>query len=104
MPSLPRRTPASPLEPLVTPAVHATDWPLIYILLTVFIILSLEFALAITWIRIHNLRSKARWRSLRERGVIIVSGAAMVWAQDLPSRRGGISRMNLHDARRDRGK
>jgi hypothetical protein len=36
---------------------------------------------------------------LRERGVVVVSGAAMIWVHDLPSNREGISRINLHEAK-----
>lgn len=102
MPSLPILPLTSPLDLRVTPATPATDWPLLYILLAASIILALEVALVITWLRIHNLRSKARWRRLRERGVVVVSGAAMIWVDDLPTRREGISRINLHEARWDR--
>jgi hypothetical protein len=82
-------SPSSPLLPRQTPALdESRDWTLLWILITHTAILALELVLALAWIRIHNLRSKARWRRLRERGVVVVSGAAMIWAYDLPLRRG----------------
>jgi hypothetical protein len=80
-------SPATPLSPYTTPTTYERDWPLISVLIAVFGILFLEFTLAIVWIRIHNLRNKARWRRLRNRGVVIVSGAALVWVEDLPPRK-----------------
>jgi hypothetical protein len=96
MPALPSVRPITPLSPRTTVATYERDWPLIWVLTTVFGIVFLEFVLAITWICIHNLRSKARWRHLRERGVVIVSGAALVWVDDLPLRR-QISYFNLRE-------
>jgi hypothetical protein len=73
---------------------HPTDWGLIWILVVVASILLFETVLAVAWIRIQNLRSKAHWRRLRQRGIVIVDGPALVWADDLPPQR-GISYFNL---------
>jgi hypothetical protein len=75
---------------------HHYDWTLIWILVAVGAFLLLELGLAIAWLRIHNLRSKARWSRLREQGVVVVSGAAMVWMDDLPIKR-GVSYVNLRE-------
>lgn len=86
MPAIKALPPCSPLTPRSTPAHYSHDWPLIWILITVGSILLLEIVLALAWLRIHNLRSKARWKRLRDRGVVIVSGAALLWTRDLPLR------------------
>jgi hypothetical protein len=71
-------------------------------LTSVSIILFFELVVAIAWIRILHLRSQARWRRLRERGVVIVSGPALVWVQDLPVQR-QVSYLNLRErVERDR--
>jgi hypothetical protein len=75
---------------------HHYDWTLISILIGVGAFLLLELAFAIAWLRIHNLHSKARWSRLREQGVVVVSGAAMVWMNDLPIKR-GVSHVNLEE-------
>jgi hypothetical protein len=83
---------------------HHYDWTLIWVLVAVGALLLLELALTIAWLRIHNLRSKARWSRPREQGVVVVSGAAMVWMDDLPIKR-GVSHVNLKEAvRKDEGR
>jgi hypothetical protein len=76
---------------------HHHDWTLIWILVGVGAFLLLELVLALAWLRIHNLRSKARWSRLRERGVVVVSGAAMVYMDGIPTGR-GISYVNFKQA------
>jgi hypothetical protein len=76
---------------------HPLDWHLLWILVIVAGILVFQCALALAWIRFHNLNSKARWRRLRERGVVVVHGPALVWAADLPPRR-DVSYINLGQA------
>jgi hypothetical protein len=76
---------------------HPYDWTLFWILVGVGVFLLFELALALAWLRIHNLRSKARWSRLRERGVVVVSGAAMVYMDSVPTGR-GISYVNLKQA------
>jgi hypothetical protein len=83
MPAVRVLSSSSPLATRMTSAHHIRDWPLTWVLIAVGSILFLELILAIVWIRIHNLRSKARWRRLRQRGVVIVSGAALLWTKDL---------------------
>jgi hypothetical protein len=91
--------PPSPRSPRTPPD---RDWPLIWVLTSVSIILFFELVVAIAWIRILHLRSQARWRRLRERGVVIVSGPALVWVQDLPVQR-QVSYLNLRErVERDR--
>jgi hypothetical protein len=70
------------------------DWELFWILLTVGLILFLEVVLAVVCIRTHNRQSKARWKRLRERGVVIVSGPAIAWVRDLPLQQ-QVSYLNL---------
>lgn len=72
------------LTPKHTPNPFLIDWELLSIILVVSCIVLLEIAAALAYIRIHNLRSKARWRRLRERGVVIVDGPTLIWADDLP--------------------
>jgi hypothetical protein len=76
---------------------HPHDWTLICVLVGVGAFLLLELVLALAWLRIHNLRSKARWSRLRERGVVVVSGAAMVYMDSVPTGR-GVSYVNLKQA------
>jgi len=76
---------------------HSLDWHLLWILVAVAGILVFQGTLAIVWIRYHNLSSKARWRRLRERGVVFVNGPALLWAADLPPQR-NISYINLGQA------
>jgi hypothetical protein len=76
---------------------HPHDWTLICVLVGVGAFLLLELVLALAWLRIHNLRSKARWSRLRERGVVVVSGAAMVYMDSVPTGR-VISHVNLKQA------
>ncbi|KAF2036008.1 hypothetical protein EK21DRAFT_106841 [Setomelanomma holmii] len=80
--SIPSSNLNTPFSPRSTPA--ARDRELFWILLAISLILFLETFLAIAWIRRHNLASKARWKRLRERGVVIVSGPAIAWVGDLP--------------------
>ena len=59
------------------------DWELIWVILGAIGIVFLEIVIVVAYIRFHNLRSKARWRRLRERGVVIVDGPTLIWADDL---------------------
>jgi hypothetical protein len=97
MPAIHIHPPSNPFQRLQTPVTNHRDWALIWILLTVTAVVVIEIILAIVWIRIHNLRSKARWRRLRERGVVIVNGAALVWIHDLPMQN-GVSYFHLKQA------
>ncbi|PZC98046.1 hypothetical protein A1F97_02579 [Pyrenophora tritici-repentis] len=62
----------------------STDKTQLFIILVVVGILLFETFLAIAYIRYHNLSSKARWRRLRERGVVVVNGPALIWTDTLP--------------------
>jgi hypothetical protein len=84
----------NPLLSRTTFATYPQDWDLIYILITIAILIILELILVFTCIRIHNLHSKARWKRLRERGVVVVNGPALIWMDNLPLRR-GISLFNV---------
>jgi hypothetical protein len=96
MPTLPIHPPNNPLTPRTTPTIHTRDVTILWILVTVLSILFLELILALAWIRIHNIRSKARWRSLRKRGIVVVSGPALIWASDLPVQR-QVSKFDLRE-------
>jgi hypothetical protein len=86
MPAIQKLPPCSPFFARSTPAHHARDWPLIWILITVGSILLLEAVLVVALLRRSTLRRRARWRRLHDRGVVIVSGAALLWTRDLPLR------------------
>ncbi|KAI2479141.1 hypothetical protein Ptr902_09352 [Pyrenophora tritici-repentis] len=62
----------------------STDKTQLFVILVVVGILLFETFLAIAYIRYHNLSSKARWRRLRERGVVVVNGPALIWTDTLP--------------------
>ncbi|KAL5121357.1 hypothetical protein ACEQ8H_000825 [Pleosporales sp. CAS-2024a] len=100
MPAIDAPPPHSPLSSRKTPAHPPRDWPLIWVLSALSLILSLQLVLAIAWIRVHNVRSKARWQRLRQRGVVIVSGAALLWSQDVaaPALKPSISHQYLQQA------
>lgn len=77
------------------PALHAAraaqgthdfplDLPLIWILVVLASIFIFQTAAILSLLRLHNVRSKARWRRLRERGVVIVDGPTLIWRDDLP--------------------
>lgn len=97
MPAIISPKTSSPLSPRSSPAKHPLDWELLCILVIVASILIAELILAIGSIRWHNLRSKARWKRLREHGVVIVSGPALLWAGDIPVPR-QVSYFNLRAA------
>ncbi|KAH7086739.1 hypothetical protein FB567DRAFT_592610 [Paraphoma chrysanthemicola] len=59
----------TPFTPRSTPTPR--DWELIWILVAIGVILFLEVVLAIVWIRKQNLNSKARWKRLRDRGIVV---------------------------------
>jgi hypothetical protein len=59
---------------------------LIWVLVTVGSILLLEALLVVALLHRSTLRRRARWRRLHDRGVVIVSGAALLWTKDLPLR------------------
>ncbi|KAF1946293.1 hypothetical protein EJ02DRAFT_329435, partial [Clathrospora elynae] len=62
------------------------DWTLIWIIFGVagILILILETAFVFTAIRLANVYSKARWTRLRQRGVVIVDGPALIWTDTIP--------------------
>ncbi|KAH3948297.1 hypothetical protein HBI56_124950 [Parastagonospora nodorum] len=94
MPAMDLPSQSYTLSARAAPAHLPRDWPLIWTLITVGVILVIELVFAILWIRVHNLRSKARWARLHQRGVVIVSGAALLWTEDLPLKP-YISHLNL---------
>ncbi|KAH4026153.1 hypothetical protein HBH92_173650 [Parastagonospora nodorum] len=94
MPALDLLSQSYTLSARAAPAHLPRDWPLIWTFITVGVILVIELVFAILWIRVHNLRSKARWARLHQRGVVIVSGAALLWTEDLPLKP-YISHLNL---------
>lgn len=80
------------LEP--TTHEYPIDWQLIWIILGVTVVILFQICAVLTCIWIHNIRSKARWLRLRERGIVIVDGPALIWADDLPPQ-STISTFNL---------
>jgi hypothetical protein len=94
MPAMDLLSQSYTLSVRAAPAHPPHDWPLTWVLIIVGLILVIELVLAILWIRVQNLRSKARWARLRQRGVVIVSGAALLWTEDLPLKP-YISHLNL---------
>jgi len=78
MPALPTST-HIPLAPLSLP-----DWPLFLIIIGVLIILLCQIILVIAFLRWSNVHSKARWRRLRQRGVVILDGPALIWTNPIP--------------------
>ncbi|KAH7076554.1 hypothetical protein BKA63DRAFT_564940 [Paraphoma chrysanthemicola] len=82
----------TPFTPRSTPT-HR-DWELIWILVAISVILFLEVVLPIVWIRKQNLNSKARWKRLRHRGIVVVSGPAIARGGDLPLQQ-EVSYLNL---------
>ena len=102
----PRPAPASmpavlladtPLSPRSTPDRYPVDWDMFWILLAVTGILLLEAAIAIGWVCFHHTRSTRRWQRMRKKGVVVVSGPALLWVGDLPVRN-QISYFNLRQA------
>jgi hypothetical protein len=68
------------------PAAHRsrTDWPLLWVLISVSSILIFQVLIVIAFIRWANVHSKARWRRLRQRGVVILDGPALIWTNPIP--------------------
>ena len=60
------------------------DWAQLFVILAVVGILLIQTVLAIAYIRFLNLSSKARWRRLRQRGVVFVNGPALIWTSTIP--------------------
>lgn len=60
------------------------DRPQFCVILAVLGIVLIQTTLAIAYIRFLNLNSKARWRRLRQRGVVIVDGPALIWTNEIP--------------------
>jgi hypothetical protein len=96
MPALSILPPTTPHSPRTTRATYPHDWEPIWVLVTVLSILVVEVVLALSWLRIHNLRCKARWKNLRERGVVVVNGPSLIWVENLPLRR-TVSHFNLRE-------
>ncbi|KAH8733003.1 hypothetical protein GQ44DRAFT_15365 [Phaeosphaeriaceae sp. PMI808] len=87
----------NPHSPRSMPTTHSFDAELIWTLFILSGILLLQAVLGISCIHYHNLRSKARWRILRERGIVIVNNSTLVWADSLPLQ-SQISYINLKNA------
>ncbi|KAH6879161.1 hypothetical protein BKA58DRAFT_436854 [Alternaria rosae] len=60
------------------------DWPLFLIILGVIIILLFQILFVFALLRWSNVRGKARWKRLRQRGVVILDGPALIWANSMP--------------------
>ncbi|KAF2132547.1 hypothetical protein P153DRAFT_262898, partial [Dothidotthia symphoricarpi CBS 119687] len=58
-------------------------------------ILVLEAFATIAYLRWHDRSSKAKWKRLRERGVVVVDGPVLMWTDNLPPRPTN-STFNLH--------
>jgi hypothetical protein len=86
MPAIGTVTLCSQLSARSTPTHYTRDWALIWVLVTVGSILLLEALLVVALLHRSTLRRRARWRRLHDRGVVIVSGAALLWTKDLPLR------------------
>ncbi|OAL56009.1 hypothetical protein IQ07DRAFT_186484 [Pyrenochaeta sp. DS3sAY3a] len=84
-------------------AYYPFDWELFWIILTVVAIALAEALLVCLGLVLHNRRSKARWRHLRERGVVVVNGPSLTWVESLPPRR-TVSTFNLRQASQAMGK
>lgn len=87
MPSLPSTVELRP---------STIDWPVICTLLIVAGIISFQTMVVFAFLRIHTVRSEMRWRLLREKGLVIVDGPMLIWADNLPPRP-TLSTFNLHD-------
>ncbi|KAF2846823.1 hypothetical protein T440DRAFT_404927 [Plenodomus tracheiphilus IPT5] len=64
----------------------AIDWSVVWVLLGVTGIVLLQIAVVIAFLWDRKKRSETRWRLLRERGVVIIDGPALIWVNDLPPR------------------
>jgi hypothetical protein len=62
------------------------DFELFLVLTIVTGILVLQLLAVLIALRRHNVRDKAKWKRLREDGVVIVSGPAMAWVNEAPPR------------------
>lgn len=62
----------------------SADTELLIILVTVTGIITLQILVAITFLCYRNYKGKARWRRLRQRGIVLLDGPAMYWTDDLP--------------------
>jgi hypothetical protein len=62
-----------------------TDWPLLWIIIGVISILLFQTLFVIAFLRCTNIRSKARWRRLREGGVVNLDGPALIWRHPIQS-------------------
>jgi hypothetical protein len=62
------------------------DFELFLVLTVVSSILFLQLLAVLLALRRHNIQSKARWRRMRDEGVVVVSGPAMIWVSQAPPR------------------
>jgi hypothetical protein len=62
------------------------DFELFLVLTVVSSILFLQLLAVLLALRRHNVQSKARWRRMRDEGVVVVSGPAMIWISQAPPR------------------
>ncbi|RYN86745.1 hypothetical protein AA0120_g7879 [Alternaria tenuissima] len=76
--------PALPISTHATTAHHGTDWPLLWIIIGVTSIILFQTFIAVALIRWANLRSKARWKDLRNRGIAILDGHSLIWRDTIP--------------------
>ncbi len=85
---MPALTSDNPYLPTKHPTLRLpVDWQTLATILAVIAVLLLEICIALTWLRCHDQRSKAKWRRRRENGIVIVNGPVLVWADDLPPQR-----------------
>lgn len=68
----------------MSPIDFSTDAELLFVLLIVAGIVTLQVLVIISFLCYRNYKGKARWRRLRERGIILLEGPAMYWTDDLP--------------------
>lgn len=61
-----------------------TDSEFLVVLITVAGIITLQILGIISFLYYRNYQGKARWRRLREEGIVLLEEPAMYWADDVP--------------------
>ena len=60
------------------------DPELLVVLITVASVITLQILAVVSFLCYRNYKGKARWRHLREEGIVLLDGPAMYWTDDLP--------------------
>jgi hypothetical protein len=77
----------SDFQPRSNPTISTIpDLELSLVLTVVSGILLLQLLAILIALRRHNTQSKAKWRRMRDKGVVVVSGPAMIWVREAPPR------------------